>query len=149
MDAKKIISILEKRFVVTDLPLESIQRYLMEFKVENALNSYLNDDKNLSAEDLDFCVYKIERTKESEIYFSEQKGYFADVFFDKQTGEPILIAVIEKNTGYYSVNSSLLFLELNVEIGISEDDKKHNTLRYQEYIGSKQLLKKLSNFGGV
>lgn len=141
----KLRHILENRFTLTPLPLSAISPVTLDMESENVLHSHFNPSGQLSTNDLNFLVYKIERTQKSELYFSEKQGQFANLFLD-ESQEPLLLVIIEQTTGYFSVNSSRLFLELDVEIGVTKEDEQNQTIRYQEFVLNKKILESKEQF---
>lgn len=138
LQAEVAIKYIEEKFDVELLAVTEIPKDLYNRICENALLSICNEEK-LNQKDFQFRIYNIKCNKYSELYFSN-KSHFHPYYGLTNPEKPLLLAFIEENTGYMSINSSRLFLEIDVYIGITHEDLISENNRYKQYTISKKTL---------
>lgn len=78
-----------------------------------------------SDEILEIVIYKIPKNEKTEIYFLENETYNKSDYY---------YLVFEKNTQYFSIDQHIIFEEIFLYKGISEDDRKKDSINYLEYL---------------
>ena len=78
-----------------------------------------------SDEILEIVIYKIPKNEKTEIYFLENETYNKSDYY---------YLVFEKNTQYFSIGQHIIFEEIFLYKGISEDDRKKDSINYLEYL---------------
>ncbi|MFW8052733.1 hypothetical protein [Vagococcus fluvialis] len=83
-------------------------------------------------------IYSVVKDNLSEIYFSETKSGF----MPESNNKNLLFVLIFDNGeyDYVGTNSDRLFLQMMVDIGISEENVKLKSERYLEYKNNKEIL---------
>lgn len=140
--AKKLMVLLNTRFSIVPLSKDCVSEAYLQSETYNMIHACMNENLKLTEKELNFSIYKIIRNEASELYFSEEKGQYAKQNNRKQPGEKLLLVFVEHKSGYFSTNSSKLFLELTIDIGVTQEDIDNKTLRYLEYLSSKETLQK-------
>lgn len=136
--AEVAIKYIEEKFDVELLEVTDVPKGFYDRICENALFSICNEEK-LTQKDFQFRIYNIKYNKYSESYFSN-KNHFHPYYRVGDPEKPLLLAFIEENTGYMSINSSRLFLEIDVYIGVTHEDLISENNRYKQYTISKKTL---------
>ena len=78
-----------------------------------------------SDEILEIVIYKIPKNEKTEIYFLENETYNKSDYY---------YLVFEKNTQYFSIDQHIIFEEIFLYKGISEEDRKKDSINYLEYL---------------
>ena len=137
-----------KKYLYTYFPVHEIQgedlfTHQEEYEKDNAANSYLNT-AGLKASEISFVILALERTKVTEKYFCEEFGYI-NIMAPKGEGAETqpenIVIFLAKDFPYFSVTSSLLFVELNVMRGVDDKDIQERSMRYLEYQSHVGFLK--------
>lgn len=80
---------------------------------------------------LEILIYKIPKNEKTEIYFLGNENYNkVDYFY----------LVFEKNTQYFSIDQHIIFGEIFLFSGISEYDRKKDSINYLEYLTNIDLF---------
>ncbi|MDR0920819.1 MAG: hypothetical protein LBM95_00355 [Lactobacillales bacterium] len=137
--AKKLINILTSEFTVAPAPCDCLPEVYLRGEIENMIHAYTNEELKLQEKDLQFSIYKIIKEKTSELYFSEE-GQYREIKNEQAPDENLLLVFVESKTGYFSTNSARLFFDLDVKIGVTEEDVTNNTMWYLEYISAQEML---------
>lgn len=87
----------------------------------NAKNCILNKD-HLSVEQMKFHIFQVVPNEKSAVYYNEQPY------------EEIIYVVLEEKTGYIYSGSNLLFLELEVKQGVSEEEYNTEGLQFRSIL---------------
>ena len=127
--ADYFISILD----VEKIALAEVPERFLAYNFENA---YVNQDK-IPLEGGSWHAYKVLHNEKSELYYRESLVQHS----------PYLWFICEEKTGYFTSNSQLLFLEMNLKHGLSIEDYENENgwfFSYLEdcdaYVHQKKLL---------
>lgn len=144
MDGRSFINhlmeVLFRRFDIRKLKAAELPHRYLEFERKNVVNSVVNEKLQLQEDALDIEVFKIMRSAVSEEYFSFEKSHYTN--YEDEFRESILLVCVEKKTGYFSTNSSKLFLEFILDIGVSDEDRRNRTFWYQQYLSAREHYKR-------
>ena len=130
--ADYFISILD----VEKIALAEVPERFLAYNFENA---YVNQDK-IPLEGGSWHAYKVLHNEKSELYYRESLVQHS----------PYLWFICEEKTGYFTSNSQLLFLEMELKQGLSREDYENETMdffyyleRYDAYLQQKLLLQNI------
>lgn len=130
-------------FSVHEIQGEDLFTHQEEYEKDNAANSYMNT-AGLKASEISFVILALERTKATEKYFYEEFAYI-NIMAPKgegaETQPEYIVIFLAKNFPYFSVTSSLLFVELNVMRGVDDKEIQERSTRYLEYQSHVGFLK--------
>lgn len=134
---------LYENFPVHEIQAEDLFSHQGELEKANAAYSYLNE-AGVAAEEISLEILALDRTQKTEKYFREEFGYInimAPVGEGAETQPENIVIFLEKSFPYFSVTSSLLFVELNVMRGIAAKDIQERSTKYLEYRSHVEFLK--------
>lgn len=136
----ELLKYLNRRFEVQEFPLNGISKSFLAANKFNALHSY---GAVLDIDPLSFRAFKIERTSESKLYFSERLTDYSSVEFpvESPNEHELLLFLFEEQTNYFWINNSFLHCELIVERGINQDCILSTNPIFQEYESAKRQIK--------
>ena len=125
-----------KVLYVEAVPLEQIPERFLAYNFENA---YVNQNKIALNEGI-WRVYRVLKDEKSELYYREYRVQH----------EGFAWFICEEKTGYFTSNSQLLFLEMELKQGLSREDYENETMdffyyleRYDAYLQQKLLLQNI------
>ena len=98
----------------------------------------------MTADEISLEILALDRTQETEKYFREEFGYInimSPAGEGAETQPENIVIFLEKSFPYFSVTSSLLFVELNVMRGIAAKDIQEGSTKYLEYRSHVEFLK--------
>ena len=125
-----------KVLYVEAVPLEQIPERFLAYNFENA---YVNQNKIALNEGI-WRAYRVLKDEKSELYYREYRVQH----------EGVAWFICEEKTGYFTSNSQLLFLEMNLKHGLSIEDYENENgwfFSYLEdcdaYVHQKKLLENM------
>lgn len=138
LSAMELVKYFTEALDVETIMLAEVTERFLAFNFEN---TYKNSSR-LTVEEGIWHAYRVLKNQKSKLYYRESRvqhdGY---VWF-----------ICEEQTGYYTSNSQLLFLEMELKHGVSVTDYTNETNwlfnyleRYDAYLHQKKLLE---NMGG-
>lgn len=123
--------------------LSSIPTTILKSHLLNIAHSINNFNEEYIYTNL--SVYSILKDELSYIYFSESLSGFIPEF-DKKNSELLFLLVFQDSQlNYVGTNSDRLFLQISVDIGVSDNDKKLKSEKYLEYKNNKKILEQYYN----
>ncbi|MDD7353016.1 MAG: hypothetical protein PUG84_06095 [Peptoniphilaceae bacterium] len=93
------------------------------------LMNWINDCEieKFCDEILELVIYKIPKNKKTEIYFlGNEDSNKLDYYY----------LLFEKKTQFFSVDQHIIFEEISLYRGITEEDKKEDSLKYLDYLAN-------------
>lgn len=107
----ELINFLKTSIDVKEIALNDIPGYAKHSIVYNATHSILNEELQLNPDEMIFFAFLIIKNQRSDKYFQ-----------DKYQFENSIYVVFEERTGYIWSNNNRLFVELELERGISQQE---------------------------
>lgn len=123
---------------ISSIPTTILKSHLLN--IAHSINNF--NEKYIYT---NLSIYSILKDELSYIYFSESLGGFIPEF-DKKNSELLFILVFQDGKfNYVGTNSDRLFLQISVDIGVSDNDKKLKSEKYLEYKNNKKILEQYYN----
>lgn len=115
----ELVNWLGEQVDIKKIPLNSLPGRTMQTAAFNACHCILNEHLQLNPDDMSFLAFQVVKNHKSSRYFNDK--YKDDLIY----------VVLEENTGYISSNSNRLFLDLELNRGVSqhEFDNEGNEFR--------------------
>jgi hypothetical protein len=110
-NTSELINIMKTWVDVKEISLSDMYGYSMQSVIFNAEHCILNEDLQLSPNDMTFYAFEVIENKKSNKYYC-----------DKHQVDKFLYVVFEERTGYVWSNSNLLFVKLELERGVSQNE---------------------------
>lgn len=133
-DVFELINYIKKNLnVIENVQNESLYLNEVEFTKINSLSSWKNIKKNYNYNDLNVIAYEIIKDSKSEIYYkSHPKG----IIIPKSNIDipNRIIIILETKTEYIYCNNDLLYKDLVIYQGISENDIINETPQLITYL---------------
>lgn len=107
----ELINILKAKADIKEILLNDIPGYTKNFIVYNVKHSILNEHLQLNPNEMTFFVFLVIKNQKSEKYFC-----------DKYQFEKFIYVVFEEHTGYVWSNNNRLFVDLELERGVSQQE---------------------------
>lgn len=124
---EELIDFLKGKVDIAESAITELFKSIFEHIIQNAVHGILNQ-KNLTANELNFIVYKVLKNNRSNSY------YQSHVRIVDHCEDATIYVVFEKRTGSIYSNNNKLFLELSIERGVSQYDFDNDTSLLKGYL---------------
>lgn len=128
---EELVTYLKNKVDVEAVETEAISNLHMRFTGHNVVHCLLNEQLKLSADDLDFVVYKLVRNEKSDDYYSK---FWVNI--SASLRNELIYIIFETKTGYVYSNCNTLYLELYLKRGVSQFDYDNETLLLISYLSA-------------
>lgn len=140
-----IVTFVKRKLDIYELNIDYVSKSFLNSMILNvwATNFLLNKDN------FKFKIYKIERNKKSEKYFSVELTDFSPLNFpEKYDEEEVLLLVLEETYGYYYTNNSYLHTEISLDIMIKQGIDMENSFEVNQFNFFKSYIKEKDQLKG-
>ena len=134
----KSMNYLNEFFELTPVSTSDLSEIYVTITTENLLNSLIGQQYQLTPDTVDFEFYKIDKTKDTLLYFSEIDSHYTPYQLMSKEQDIILVA-IEKTIGVVDCNSNRLFNELQLNQGVTSSDLQNEEL-VLDYESTKKMF---------
>lgn len=124
---EELILFLKGKVDITETVITELTQSILEHVKYNVIHGIRNQD-NLSADDLNFNVFKLLKNEKSNSYYQYYVPNIANY------NDNTIYIVFEKKTRSIYTNNNKLLLELFIERGISQYDYDNNTNLLSAYL---------------
>ena len=124
---ENLIDFLKGKVDIVETEITELTKSIFKHIIHNAVHGNQNQ-KNLTANELNFIVYKVLKNNRSNSYY---QSYIPKV--DHSEDVTIYVVFEKKTRGIYT-NSNILFLELSIERGVSQYDYDNDTDLFKGYL---------------
>ena len=140
----KSMNYLNEFFELTPVSTSDLSEIYVTITTENLLNSLIGQQYQLTPDTVDFKFYKIDKTKDTLLYFSEKESSFFShpLINPEEFNEDTLLVGLEKTIGIIDCGSNRLFMELLLNQGYTLEDLQNKELAL-DYKATRKVFSEL------
>ncbi|MGF2053746.1 hypothetical protein [Vagococcus fluvialis] len=126
----KSMNYLNEFFELVPISANRLPDFHLKILTENAVNSIIGQQYQLTSENVDFKFYQIKKTVDNCLYFSEEESSFFShpLINPEEFNEDTLLVGLEKTIGIIDCGSNRLFMELLLNQGYTLEDFQNKEL---------------------
>lgn len=126
---EELIEYLKHKTDIVEIATTVLPASYLHHMIYNVLHCLRNEELNISADELNFVIYKIIRNHKSNSYYQYDYAHLLDFQEDD-----FIFVVFETRTGVIHCNSGKLMIELIIEQGVSQYDYDNETRLFNVYL---------------